>query len=310
MGSLMSRATALKMLQKATPRIAPTNSLAHLKLRLRVLARAVRYRADLRQLAAEDSPGLHMIGQERPQTLIGPLVWPYLCAGWSAPQRLARLRAHYRIVDGLGAPFPFSSRSKLILADLDDLHPGLRVVLDQPQWFMREGGLTLNLFVGDFRAYSLAFSLGRGAQGIDCMIGSVQGRNSDEATAIYRDLTKAAHGLRPRDLLIELLRILCRHWQVSRLLAVRDSERHHRHAFFGGKTVAPQNYDAIWQDRGGHLADDHFYELPIASERRADEDIKPNKRSLYRRRYRFLDQMETDIPAGLAAARPVEFRDL
>lgn len=306
----MSVAKAIALLRHGIPKVASRRDWAHLKLRVQLWRAAAGNFGALAAMAGSSSPSLQRIAAERPNVLVGPLVWPYLCAGWTASERLMRLHAHYRVIDRLGVPFPFSADEKLILADLTDLHSGLRIVLDQPQWFMREGGLTLNLFVGDFRAYSLAFSLGDGAQGIDCMIGSIQGRNSDEATAIYRDLTKAAHGLRPRDLLIEVLRILCRHWQVSRLLAVRDSERHHRHPFFGGKAVAPQDYDAIWQDRGGHLADEYFYELPIVSERRADEDIKPNKRSLYRRRYRFLDQLEADIPAGLAVAQPVQFRDL
>lgn len=302
----------VNLLRRAVPRIAPRRDRTHMKLRLRVLAAALANRAALRRIAGSDSAALNRICEERPETVIGPLVWPYLCAAWTAPQRLERLQAHYRIIDRLGAPFPFSCRQKLVLADLDDLSPGLRIVLDQPIWFMREGGLTLNLFVGDFRAYSLAFSFGDNpdGQGVDCLIGSLQGRNDEAATEIYRGLTKAAHGLRPRDLLIEILRILCRHWQVTRLLGVRDSQRHHRHPFFAGKTLAPQNYDAIWQDRDGRLVDACFFELPIASERREDQDIKPNKRSLYRRRYRFLDQLEAEIPARLPGLTPIEFRDL
>lgn len=247
---------------------------------------------------------------ERPAVVLGLLVWPYLCASWSVSERMARLTAHYRILDGFGPPFPFSVNARLILIDLSDVYPGLRIVLDQPQWFIREGGLTLNLFVDDFRAYSLAFSLSDHPDGgIDCLIGSLQGRSTDEAMDLYRDLTKATHGLRPRDLLIEICRILCRHWQVRRLMGVRDAQRHHRHAFFGAKTMAPQDYDAIWQDRGGVPEDDGFYRLPIDSERRADEEIKPNKRSLYRRRYRFLDMLESELPKHLLAATPVVFAD-
>lgn len=103
--------------------------------------------------------------------------------------------------------------------------------------------------------------------------------------------------------------MLCRHWGVDRLLGVRDSQRHHRHAFFGDKEVSPQNYDAIWEDRGGVGEDANFYRLPVTSERRADEDIKPNKRSLYRRRYQFLDRLEADIPEQLPHLRPQRFAD-
>nr|WP_246449374.1 DUF535 family protein [Paracoccus amoyensis] len=311
------------LLRRAMPKIAGPGNL---KLRLRVWLAALANRRQFSALAGDPSPSLQMMARERPAVLAGPLVWPYLCAGWDADERLKRIQAHYRIVDRLGAPFPFSADERLVLADLDATYPGLRIVLDQPKWFMREGGLTLNLFVDDFRAYSLAFSFSdsadgqetteqgsggpeSGGQGIDCLIGAIQGRNTDEAADLYRDLTKAAHGLRPRDFLIEMCRILCRHWNVRTLLAVRDSERHHRHPFFGGKKIAPQDYDAIWQDRGGALAGPHFYHLPIESERRDENDIKPNKRSLYRRRYKFLDGLEAEIFQTLPKLAPVRFAD-
>ena len=300
--------SATDLLRRAMPEIGASGNL---KLRLRVYLAALTNRRQFSALAQDASPALQLMAQERPAVLAGPLVWPYLCADWDADERLRRIQAHYRIVDRLGAPFPFSADERLVLAELDETYPGLRIVLDQPKWFMREGGLTLNLFVDDFRAYSLAFSFSDSAdgQGIDCLIGAIQGRNTDEAADLYRDLTKAAHGLRPRDFLIELCRILCRHWNVQNLLAVRDSERHHRHPFFGGKKIAPQDYDAIWQDRGGALADRHFYHLPIESERRDENDIKPNKRSLYRRRYKFLDELETEIPLTLPKLAPVRFAD-
>lgn len=281
------------------------------KLGLRIWVLGFRHRAALKDMAGGGSRALTLIGQERPTVLVGPLVWPYLCAAWDAPERLERIAAHYRIIDRLGAPFPFSANESLVLADLDETHPQLRIVLDQPQWFMREGGLTLNLFVGDFRAYSLAFSFAPSGQDhrFDCLIGAIQGRNTGGANDIYRDLTKAAHGLRPRDLLIETCRILCRHWHVVRLLAVRDAHRHHRHPFFGGKGLAPQDYDAIWKDRGGSVEDAHFYRLPLEFERRSEDDIKPNKRSLYRRRYRFLDQLEAQITTGLPLLKSMRFED-
>lgn len=297
------------LVRRALPRIAGRGGIAGLKLRARLAAAALRHRRDLAALATDPSPSLRRLADERPETLVGPLLWPYLCAAWEAPERLSRILSHYRAMDRLGAPFPFATQDKLVLAQLDDTHPGLSIVLDQPVWFMREGGLTLNLFVGDFRAYSLAFSLADTPDGLECRIGSIQGRNTDDAPEIYRALTKDAHGLRPRDFLLEVCRILCRHWGVVRLYGVRDEQRHHHHPYFAGKTIAPQDYDAIWEDRGGVPDGPHFYRLPIEPDRRPDAEIKPNKRSLYRRRYRFLDELETKIVADLPGVTPVQFKD-
>lgn len=302
--------STISLMRRAVPHIAPGRGLGAIKLQVQVLAAALRHRHQISDLVATTSPALRKMLEERPAVVLGPLVWPYLCASWTVSERLAHVTAHYRILDDLGLPFPFSVSERLVLIDLSGVHPGLRIVLDQPQWFIREGGLTLNLFVDDFRAYSLAFSLSDHPDGgIDCLIGSLQGRNTDEAMDLYRDLTKAAHGLRPRDFLIEICRILCRHWQIRRLMGVRDEQRHHRHAFFGTKSIAPQDYDAIWRDRGGVPEDNNFYRLPIESERRTDDEIKPNKRSLYRRRYRFLNMLESEIPDHLATASPVILAD-
>lgn len=305
---MASRTSVLSLVRRAIPAIAGKPGQAN--LRLKVTALAVVNGRHLAGFVSDPSPSLQRIMGERPELIVGPLVWPYLCSSWDIPERLDRVVAHYRALDRLGPPFPFAVTDKLILAELDAIHPGLRIVLDQPRWFMREGGLTLNIFAGDFRAYSLAFSLGESKDGtLYALIGSIQGRNTENAPELYRDLTKAALGVRPRDLLIEVCRMYCRHWGVQTLLAVRDARRHHHHPFFAGKTIAPQDYDAIWQDRGGVEHDAEFYRLPIAPDRRRDDEIKPNKRSMYRRRYQFLDELERDLIRALPELSPVNFRD-
>lgn len=301
----------LGLVGRALVRIAFRNNMGHLKLRVRLLFAALCHAPQVGALFRQGPPALQRIARERPETVIGPLLWPYLCASWSVEERLHCISDHYRIIGGLDGPFPFAVDERLVLATLDEVFPGLRVVIDQPLWLIREGGLTLSLFVEDFRAYSLAFSFMEApmSMGIYCLIGSVQGRSTSDAVELYRQLTKAAHGLRPRDLLIELCRILCRHWEVKRLLGVRDSERYDRHPFFGGNTATAQDYDAIWQDRGGVLDSPYFYFLPLAAERRDEADIKPNKRSLYRGRYRFLDQLEVEVAQRLPSLQPQWFAD-
>jgi uncharacterized protein VirK/YbjX len=174
--------------------------------------------------------------------------------------------------------------------DLSDVRAGLRLVVDQPKWFMREGGLSLNLFVGCTRFYTLAFSFASHGNKIEAFIGAIQGRDLDGAPEEYRVLTKAAHGMRPRDFLIELFRILCRSAGVSTIFAVADQYRHHRHSYFASnKQKQLNNYDEIWRDRGGIQIDDLQFELPLTLPRRDSELIPTKKRAMYRRRYAMLD---------------------
>ena len=242
---------------------------------------------------------------ERPE-IIGILIWPYQSAFWDVEKRTERLLNHFDRVDETDGAFAFGTDEQIVLADLTQHLPGLTLSLDQPVWFMREGSLTLNLFLGDFRAYTVAFSLYRGADGaLEIVIGSVQGRNTDEALEMYRNITKALFGLRPRDFLNRMLSVVARSLGADRVLAVSQAARHHRHPYFAGVKDFPNDYDEIWAELGGARLDDEFYTLPLTPERRSLDLIKPRKRSMYRKRYEFLDDVEQIVADAMRAGRPV-----
>ena len=248
---------------------------------------------------------------EKRMQLLGLLIWPYQCASWGASKRLARFQAHYQEIDALGAPLNFSLDDKLVLATLDDYHPGLRIVLHQPLWLMREGGMTISLFIEDTLIFSLTFSLFRDAQNDRCaLIGGCQGRNVDGIMDTYRDLTKALHGLRPRDFLMESFGILCRVIEVKQMFAVSDAERHRRHPFFNQTGDFPQDYDVAWQERSGVMTQEGLFLFPEKPVRKDLEEIKAKKRSLYRKRYAFLDELEQQIVLDYPTLKPVQFKEL
>lgn len=283
----------------------PGGSRTAWKLRLRGFAIGLRHRRLLGRIVNAPAGGaMHRLMSERPE-MLGALVWPYLSASWDAHERLRRIAGHYEEIDRLGPPYSFSIHERLTLAHIgrEDLEATL--VLDQPRWFLREGGLVLNLFLGNFRAFCLAFSLIREGDELIAVIGGLQGRNREGVLDIYRDLTKEMHGLRPRDLLIEAFRMLCREMGVTRIEAVADACRHHHHPYFKGKkSGSHQDYDAVWEDRGGIRLGQCFFEVPLAPERRDLETVKPKKRPMYRRRFDFLDALEAELSARLPQLRP------
>ena len=287
----------------------PGNSHRSLRFQARMVIAGLR-QADLMRQFQTPQPGstVEKLVQYRPD-ILGALIWPYQCASWKVQERLTRVLSHYAEIDRIGAPLVFRVEDKLVLQDLDTLHEGMRIVMDQPQWFLREGGLTLNIFLGNFRCMSLAFSFFRTPEGrLQVFIGGVQGRNAEDALEIYRTLTKAMSGQRPRDLLLEYLRFLCAHYDVQDLFAVTDDHRHHRHPYFG-QTEFPMNYDEIWLDRGGVREGSDHFRLPLQAPRRPISEIKPNKRSLYRRRYALLDDLRASFGASLSQAKLCQFVD-
>jgi uncharacterized protein VirK/YbjX len=233
---------------------------------------------------------------ERPD-LPGFLVWPYQCASWEAPFRIERIVQHFAVLDRLGRPFPLAVDDKLLLWDLGTLSPGMRIILDQPKWLFREGLLAISLFRGDFRAYSMAFSLYSDAQGPAICIGGVQGRSVEGATELYKELTKEFHGMRPRDLLLDALKVLAPALSAQRILAVADAYHCVQHAYFGGGGAWERaDYDTIWLERGARRVSETHFEIPMEVSLRDLEEVPSRKRAQYRRRNEMLAALQQDLP--------------
>jgi uncharacterized protein VirK/YbjX len=261
-------------------------------------------RALLPLLEAPKSSSVGRLLAKRPET-VGAVLWPYQCAGWDAETRLRQIYQHCAEVDRLGAPIDFDVDGQILLISLEDVREGLLVVVDQAHWFLREGQLVINLFSKDVRLFSLAFSLGRHEGEFTAFVGAVQGRDLEGIADEYRELTKAAHGMRPRDLLFELFRFLCAILSVEKILAVADEHRHHRSDYFGAhEKVFSKDYNEMWLDRGGRRASPMFFALPLSASRRELDEISSKKRAMYRRRYELLDsigqRMRTDYQATTA----------
>ena len=231
---------------------------------------------------------------------------PYLCAGWSVDERLTRFAAHISAL-AERPPLDFRVAQSIELMPLPEIGGTIHVVIDKPMWFHREGTLAINLFDGNTRLFTMVFAFEPTPAGLRALIGGIQGRNFDNALDRYRDLTKAAHGIRPRDLIIELFRSVCAQVGVTEILAIADKGRQNRHPYFGKDVMRdlPLNYDEIWQDRGGAPLDEWFFTLPLHSERRADADIQPKKRSMYRQRYAMLDAIEARMAEAWGRMVPV-----
>jgi uncharacterized protein VirK/YbjX len=262
--------------------------------RIRFVVRALAVYSSVAPIInASRTSSLGRLVEDRPET-IGAVIWPYQCSDWSARIRLGRICDHYSVVDSIGGLIDFPVHASISLLNLSEIREGLSVVVDQPTWFMREGQLTINLFHGETRLFSLAFSLIHEQDDIAAFVGAIQGRDIEGALDQYRELTKASHGMRPRDLLIEIFRMLCASLGVRHIFAVADEYRHHRSPYFGDAPAKRSllNYNDIWEDRGGVRIDPKYYRLGIAGVQRDISAISAKKRGMYRRRYDMLNGLK------------------
>lgn len=236
---------------------------------------------------------------ERPE-ILGNLVWPYQCAAWGPGMRFDRIEGHLDALEEIPG-LKLAADEKLLLADLADISTGAALIIDRPPWLAREGQLTLSLFKDRFRAFSLSFSLLRNPD-LQFFIGGIQGRQTSEILTLYRDLTKDFHGVRPRDFMLESLRMLAVLLDVAHIFAVADEQKISRHPYFGKTGPAGLFYDEIWQERGGVRSSETHFELPVSSPRRDLAEVSAKKRPMYRRRYEMLDQIAARLPTDLSKA--------
>lgn len=257
-------------------------------------------------LYAKENGSLFRLMRERPKSL-GILIWPYQCSAWNAEMRVARLVNHFDCVDTI-PQFDFSVGEKILLLDLSQFSDGVRVVIDQPEWLLREGNLALNIFKGDYRAYTLTFSLYCGDK-LSIFIGGLQGRNSHKSLELYRQLTKDFYGIRPRDLLIEIVRILAQIVEASDIHAVADEHRFFRHPYFRDDKAAAMkvDYNDIWVDRGAVRVAPTYFAIPLVALRRGVDEISPKKRAMYRRRYEMLDMLASEAAVSFRSRNIIKF---
>jgi uncharacterized protein VirK/YbjX len=251
----------------------------------------------------------HMLGRlinERPD-ILNILVAPYQSTNWSVRTRLNKLHAHYQTMEELDWLFDPLSEQEVELCRVPDIHPELRLVLDDAIWFADEGPLVFNLFLAETRIFSLAFALRFEQDALVAHVGAVQGRNSvelPEVKEIYRELTHAAFGMRPRDLLIETFQLACQHLGVGRILLVSSDNQQRRDALFAvTRHEVHANYDAIWIERGASRLDKSTFELPLHARHRDAADIPSRKRRQYERRYAMLDAASEGLATTLCARR-------
>jgi len=287
----------LKVAREAYPGISPRSVWGVAKL----LARKLRWLGPLSNWHSDVSnPALREMLGHRP-SLVLAVGRPYINDRWSVPRRLDAIWEHYSLLRGPLAFLRFDPGAQLLLAAVETEVMPLQVVLDKPSWFACEGELAVNLYSGEQRLYSLAFSLGSDNGERVAYIGALQGLGDAKALEIYRSLTHGTHGMRPRDLLLAVFRMLCSELGVVRIRAVSDEYSACRSDYFNKKI--PTSYDSAWIDHDGAPDGGGFFELAPRVSRRPQESIPSRKRAQYRRRYKMFDSLEQQIADAVRAAQ-------
>jgi uncharacterized protein VirK/YbjX len=230
---------------------------------------------------------------------------PYISTTMKADQRLEIIREHYKFIfaRGLSQVVGNASIAAEPLAEIESRN-GLvyQIRLRTMNEFDREGELVLQLAQENNVLCSIVFTIapryGRSAVSIGCL----QGGKSDNALEAIRLATRELHGMRPKHLLVSLVRQLGHKFGCELMLLVSNGNRVVYTAIRNGRVIA--DYDQLWEELGAHKRPDGDYEMNCTQLPLPHFDTIPSKkRSEARRRFTMLVHLVDAVAIRLHAPR-------
>jgi len=304
-------AWAERMVATATPSITLDSAVpAHLrrlaqlrerlKIRVRALLHARQTPAWLRLLNSH--PAFSEYVRNCPRFLY-KVYRPYISNALRPQERLAAIEAHYDFIfrRGLGQVVARASLGPVVLAAVEG-KSGLpyEIQLRTVNMFDREGDLVLQLAQDGKIIYTVAFTVAPRAGRPAISIGCVQGGRLDDAREAIRLATRDLHGIRPKQLMVSLVRQLGFEYGCERLHLVSNRNRVIYTAIRLGRVLA--DYDLLWEEMGAVRNASGDYELDCAPIAAPDlENIPSKKRSEARKRHELLCSLAEGVCLNLRA---------
>ena len=250
------------------------------------------------------TPALLPFVQQVP-SLLEKLHRPYLHRHKSVRQRLDVLCAHY---SWLAAPHRQALRgallrepmaSAIVLAHWQLEDEDLKLVLGIDPVFNREGELVISLLNRDQRRIG-SIALVRG-ENDTFWIGSLQGLIGDDARDRYRELTRALHGLRPKNLLLIAAQTLARASGAKALIGIGNDAHVYSATRYRNLQRVQADYDEFWRECEGSARDDGSFGLPMRYVIPPREELPTKKRAMYERRRALLVELQSQMTATLSS---------
>ena len=268
---------------------------------IKFLLRTTYYWSAFRYLVNNIPPSLLDILCERYKLLDKPLK-PYITNNYTAMQRSELLVQHFNFVQNvlseqLKHNIYYDNGFTLLLISVESLRYSFELVSGI---YGKEGDMSLVLLSdSNERFYTLTFSL-RDIDGYrDLIIGGLQGpKSSAENTLKIKEFTKKLDGQRPKDLMIKIITMVAKYWMIDRIMAVKNST-HSYCSIRYSKGRIKTDLDEHWISLGGTEFNHDFYMLPINYEHRDISTISRSKRAMYRRRYKWIEDINSIIDTRL-----------
>jgi uncharacterized protein VirK/YbjX len=263
-------------------------------------AAALRPRRSLAWFSFHDEEAMRGFAQANPRLVFRALS-RYMSVRWRLSRRTKVIQDTYRFIVQRGGFLAeaMCSPGGGLLAEFD-LERGqrARLRLGSDAQFRKEGEISLFLELAGIEGAvtGVAFSVEQEGEWT-ALVGGFQGRKGGDEDTI-KLATKAMHGLRPKNLMVWLLQELAQAWGLGALRGVGNEVQVFR-ARMNNPLVPTRNirfdFDDLWTEVGGVKEPDGWFRLPLQTPRRGPDEIKPNKRSMYAKRYALLDGLSQQV---------------
>lgn len=227
----------------------------------------------------------------------------YINRAWSRDRRLRALSDHYAFALERfpRAFFHLLYRERAVVAGKVTLRDGgkLSLIVKAPMRRSREGELSLSLT--DESALQLSYAtISFIDGGRTIAIGCLQGAANNAGRDAVRELTRQCHGLRPKNLLLSMIRSLAQGFEVDRVIGISNA----RHVFAEIPDKVKADYDAFWIEAEGVADDDGFFVLPPREPIRDASKVESKRRGEFRRREALRREACDLILAAFGVERP------
>ena len=189
------------------------------------------------------------------------------------------------------------NRAGVVLArdPLGEAQGDLIIELNHQGRFKREGELSISVVCPDQggELASIVFSYEQTSSGLVAYVGGLQGGLGGNPATVKSS---------PKCMAILALQCYLSLVGVTKILAVRDTRQmsNKKHMIKTPWNRITLSYDEAWAEGGGVVLDDSWFELPLNPSQKNREEIKPNKRGLYKRRCAMHARLSARIAAKAA----------
>lgn len=164
----------------------------------------------------------------------------------------------------------------------------------------KEGLMAVVMRLNNQHLYQIMFWLAPDKnEELSLWIGAMQGPNMEDAKEIIKDITKRSHRYRTKNLILYMAMAVARNFGCKHIYAV-SNEGYYAMNHVRRDRKLKTDFGAFWKETGGHLTEDaRFYEIPLVESRKTMEEVPTRKRAVYRKRFAFQDDVDTQIAKNM-----------